>query len=165
MISRTEFLSLVLPSLDAGEKYCAVGIKKVNEEDVVRQRFVDDIEGLSAVADALVGENFNAFFAVAKYGDPKEGRTANNAVALKSFYIDLDCGPGSGVATRTGRALAHCKRAKAHQSHGSALLERGADRTDQRIERAASRRLGDVCLFGDVLDQFVLVHYGPLVTR
>ena len=98
MISRNEFLSLVLPPLETGEKYCAVGIKKVNDEDVVRQRFVDDIEGLSAVADALVGENFNAFFAVAKYGDPKEGRTANNAVALKSFYIDLDCGPGKPFA-------------------------------------------------------------------
>jgi hypothetical protein len=31
---------------------------------------------------------------MAKFGNPKDGRTTNNAISLKSFYIDLDCGPG-----------------------------------------------------------------------
>jgi hypothetical protein len=94
MTTRNEFLTLVLPPLHEGEHYCAFGIKTVTDKDVVRQKFVGSIEEISARADALVGEEFNAFFAMAKFGDPKAGRTTNNAISLKSFYIDLDCGPG-----------------------------------------------------------------------
>ena len=94
MTTRNEFLTLVLPPLHEGEHYCAFGIKTVDEKDVVRQKFVGSIEEISARADALVAEGFNAFFAMAKFGNPKDGRTTNNAISLKSFYIDLDCGPG-----------------------------------------------------------------------
>lgn len=94
MTTRNEFLTLVLPPLHEGEHYCAFGIKTVDEKDVVRQKFVGSIEEISARADALVTEGFNAFFAMAKFGNPKDGRTTNNALSLKSFYIDLDCGPG-----------------------------------------------------------------------
>ena len=94
MTTRNEFLTLVLPPLHEGEHYCAFGIKTVDEKDVVRQKFVGSIEEISARADALVAEGFNAFFAMAKFGNPKDGRTTNNALSLKSFYIDLDCGPG-----------------------------------------------------------------------
>ena len=94
MLSRTEFLSLVLPPLLTGENYCVFGIKSVDEKDVVNQRFVQSVEDISKRADELAAENYNVFFGLAKYGDAKEGRTANNALALKSFFIDLDCGTG-----------------------------------------------------------------------
>lgn len=94
MTTRNEFLTLVLPPLHEGEYYCAFGIKTVDEKDVVWQKFVGSIEEISARADALVTDGFNAFFAMAKFGNPKDGRTTNNALSLKSFYIDLDCGPG-----------------------------------------------------------------------
>lgn len=94
MTTRNEFLTLVLPPLHEGEHYCAFGIKTVDEKDVVRQKFVGSIEEISARADALVTDGYNAFFAMAKFGNPKDGRTTNNAISLKSFYIDLDCGPG-----------------------------------------------------------------------
>jgi hypothetical protein len=94
MTTRNEFLTLVLPPLHEGEHYCAFGIKTVDEKDVVRQKFVGSIEDISARADALVADGYNAFFAMAKFGNPKDGRTTNNAISLKSFYIDLDCGPG-----------------------------------------------------------------------
>ena len=93
MITRKEFLTLVLPPLNENEHYCVFGTKVVNDEDVVRQRFVKDLDGISREGDALGKEGFNVFFAMAKYGYPKEGRTAKAAFALRSFYIDLDCGP------------------------------------------------------------------------
>ena len=94
MLSRTEFLSLVLPPLMTGENYCVFGIKVVNGEEVVNQRFVTSIDGISQRADELMAEEYNVFFGLAKFGDATAGRTAKNAVALKSFFIDLDCGTG-----------------------------------------------------------------------
>ena len=98
MLSRTEFLSLVLPPLMTGENYCVFGIKVVNGEEVVNQRFVASIEEISKRADELAAEEYNVFFGLAKFGDAKAGRTAKNAIALKSFFIDLDCGTGKPYA-------------------------------------------------------------------
>ena len=98
MLSRTEFLSLVLPPLLTGENYCVFGIKVVAGEEVVNQRFVTSIEEISKRADELTAEEYNVFFGLAKFGDAKAGRTAKNAIALKSFFIDLDCGPGKPYA-------------------------------------------------------------------
>lgn len=89
MLSRNEFLALALPPLQEGECYCTVGIK----DDIVRQKFVGSIDELSQCADDFVAGKFNVFFALAKFGSPSEGRTTKNAVALRSFFIDLDCGP------------------------------------------------------------------------
>jgi hypothetical protein len=94
MISRNAFLALVLPQLSQGEHYCTFGIKIVNDKEQIQQRFVTSIEEISTTADSLTQEKFNVFYAMAKYGDPKNGRTATNALFLKSFFIDLDCGPG-----------------------------------------------------------------------
>jgi hypothetical protein len=97
MLSRKDFLALVLPPLEEGESYCTVGIKEDGEDKDVRQRFVSSVDAISEHADEFVGTQYNAFFGMAKYG-PEERRTTKNAVALKSFYIDLDCGPGKPFA-------------------------------------------------------------------
>jgi hypothetical protein len=91
MLSRTEFLSLVLPPLQNGECYCSWGNDAQGD---IRQKFVASIEELSAEADKLVDENFNSFFALAKFASADQGRYATNAVALKSFFLDVDCGEG-----------------------------------------------------------------------
>lgn len=89
MYSRKDFLTLVLPPLGPEEFYCTVGLK----EGSVLQRFVGSIDEISQHADEFVADTYNAFFAMAKYG--KDGRrTTKNALALKSFYVDLDCGVG-----------------------------------------------------------------------
>jgi len=98
MLSRSEFLALVLPPLNDGEHYCTFGQKVVDERDVVKQQFVDSIEAISTVSDQLGADHFNVFFGVAKYGDSNAGRTRSNVVALKSFFIDLDCGAGKPYA-------------------------------------------------------------------
>jgi len=93
MLTRKDFLSLVLPPLGEGESYCTVGIKEDGENKDVRQRFVGSVDEISQHADEFVTSQYNAFYGMAKYGEEKR-RTTKNAIALKSFYIDLDCGPG-----------------------------------------------------------------------
>jgi energy-coupling factor transporter ATP-binding protein EcfA2 len=89
MLTRNDFLALVLPPLlEEGECYCTTGIN----DSGVRQRFVDSVEAMSAYADELVSQSYNVFFAVAKYGSASKGRKNSNAVSLRAFYLDLDCG-------------------------------------------------------------------------
>jgi len=92
MLNTNEFLSAILP--DSGS-YCVVGLKI---DGSPRQKFVGSIEEVNAIAQKLVEEQYNAYFALASFTDPKEGRTAKNAQALKSFFIDIDCGMGKPYA-------------------------------------------------------------------
>ena len=93
MLSRTEFLSLVLPPLEEGEKYVSWGNSGADPSKF-EQKFVSNIEELCTVSDGLQAKQYNAFFGMAKYGSKESGRFATNAVSLKSFFIDLDCGEG-----------------------------------------------------------------------
>lgn len=114
MLSRKDFLSLVLPPLEEGESYCTVGIKEDGEDKDVRQRFVSSIDEISQHADEFVSTQYNAFYGMAKYG-PEGRRTTKNAIALKSFYIDLDCGFGKPFADLNDGLLAlkaFCKATK-----------------------------------------------------
>lgn len=101
MTTRSEFLAMVLPPLQEGEHYCSWGNKKSDgqKDDQVRQRFATSLEELSDQADTLQANGFNAFYAMAKFGPRDNGRYANNAISLKSFFIDLDCGPDKPYAT------------------------------------------------------------------
>jgi len=92
MLITNDFLSVVLP--DSGV-YCVVGLK---DDGSPRQKFVGSIEEVNALAQKLVDDQYNAYFALASFNDPKEGRTAKNAQALKSFFIDIDCGIGKPYA-------------------------------------------------------------------
>lgn len=93
MITRNEFLAMVLPSLEEGEHYCNWSNRiDADGKEHVRQSFTTTIQGISDRTDELQQTNFNTFFALAKFGPTSNGRFAANAVALKSFFIDLDCG-------------------------------------------------------------------------
>lgn len=124
MISRKDFLSLVLPPLEVGESYCTVGIRGSEDEKEVLQRFVPDIDTVCVHADEFVAGTYNAFFAMAKYGD--EGRrTIKNAIALKSFYIDLDCGPGKPFVDLTEGLAALRNFCKATQLPKPTIVKSG----------------------------------------
>lgn len=99
MTTRNEFLAMVLPPLHDGEHYCSWGIKKENDKDRIRQYFVTSVEELSAQSDELQADGFNVFYALAKFGPKESGRYAANAVELKSFFLDLDCGEGKPYPT------------------------------------------------------------------
>lgn len=93
MTMRDKFLSVVLPPLQEGEHYCSWGNRKgADGEQEVRQRFATSIQELSDQCDTLQANGYNAFFALAKFGPRDQGRYAANALALKAFFLDLDCG-------------------------------------------------------------------------
>ena len=92
MLDINNFLSIVLPNTGS---YCVVGLK---EDGSPRQKFVGSIEEVNVLAQKLVDEQYNAYFALASFTDPKEGRTAKNAQSLKSFFVDIDCGVGKPYA-------------------------------------------------------------------
>lgn len=79
---------------DSGS-YCVVGLKK---DESPRQKFVGSIEEVCKLSEQLVNDGYNSYFALATFINPKEGRTAKNAQALKSFFIDIDCGMGKPYA-------------------------------------------------------------------
>lgn len=95
MLSRIDFLSLVLPPLQTGECYCSWANDAQGD---IKQKFVSSIEELSAESDKLVSNNFNSFFGLAKFASADQGRYATNAVSLKSFFLDVDCGEGKPYA-------------------------------------------------------------------
>jgi hypothetical protein len=95
MTTRTTFLAAVLPPLEKGEHYCSWGIK----QGQIRQHFVTSIEELIEHCDVLNTDGYNSFYALAKFGPKEQGRYAANAVALKSFFLDLDCGEGKPYPT------------------------------------------------------------------
>lgn len=90
MLTRTEFLSMVLPPTGT---YCVVGLK----DGKPKQTFVASVEELDNYADALVHKGYDAYFALASFADDS-GRTITNAVQLNSFFLDLDCGAGKPYA-------------------------------------------------------------------
>ena len=92
MFNKDSFLSAVLPQEGS---YCVVGLKK---DEKPKQKFVGSIEEIGALSDSLVSGGYDAYYALASFASPKEGRTAVNASHLKSFFIDIDCGVGKPYA-------------------------------------------------------------------
>lgn len=154
MISRNDFLGLVLSPLEDGEHYCSWGNKKENDETRVRQQFATSIEELSAQADGLQAEGYNAFYGMAKYGPKDNGRYATNAISLKSFFLDLDCGPTKPYATLSEGLAAlknFCKATKlpkptivrsGHGAHVYWVLEKAMPRQEWK---PYAERLKDLC--------------------
>jgi len=87
MSPTTDFLHEVLPEQG---RYCVVGITGGK----VLQEFVDDIDTLAERAESFVDRRIDAYFAVASFKEGSEKRTQENAQWMKSFWLDLDCGPG-----------------------------------------------------------------------
>ena len=81
-----EFLDAVLPDKGA---YCVVGI----QNSKVRQLFVETKDEIAERAADLVERGVNAYFAVASFSEGSNNRTQDNAAWMKSFWLDLDCGP------------------------------------------------------------------------
>jgi hypothetical protein len=75
--------------------YCAVGIK--NGRTV--QRFYPTIDALTDAAEALDTQGYDAYFALATFGDAPS-RKADNVVSLKSLFLDLDCGADKPYPTQ-----------------------------------------------------------------
>ena len=94
MLTRTDFLSLVLPPTGT---YCVVGLKKDTKP---KQIFVTSVEEINDYADALLHKGYDAYYALASFIDDS-GRTNANAAHLNSFFLDVDCGLGKPYADQS----------------------------------------------------------------
>lgn len=82
-----DFLSAVL----GGTGYiCVFGANPAKKRVV--QKLYATIEAACSAADNLYEEGFDSYFGLARFETDKN-RRADNAVSLKSFFLDLDCGP------------------------------------------------------------------------
>ena len=91
-----EFLATVLPTSGA---YCAVEISTAKKEHV----FVQTIDELYNAAMAFDSKGYNSFYALATFND-KGKRLTENALKIKSLFLDIDCGDGKGYATKADAA-------------------------------------------------------------
>lgn len=92
--------------------YAIVGI---NGGSNVRQVFVETRAEADDVVSELLASRMNVFFGVAKFNDDS-GRTKANVRAIKSLWMDIDCGPNKALVNEsTGRP-------DGYASQGEALL-------------------------------------------
>lgn len=88
-MSNYDLLDAVQP---ANGWFAIVGIKDAN----VRQELVETREEADEVIEQFVAQKRNVFFGVAKYAGP-DGRKKDNVQALRSFWLDIDCGESKAV--------------------------------------------------------------------
>jgi hypothetical protein len=92
-MTKVDLLSAVL---SAQGWYCIVGLRKTG---FPRQVFVQSLEEVETETQALLAEDYDVYFACAKYETDKS-RTTDNVLAVKSFWLDIDCGAGKPYATQ-----------------------------------------------------------------
>lgn len=96
-----EFLAAVLPSSGL---YCAAELTTKKRQHV----FVDSLEALDNASTLFDVGNKSAYFALSSFRE-EGSREAQNAQAIRSLFIDIDCGDGKAYPT---------KRAAAEALHG-----------------------------------------------
>ena len=79
--------------LDEQGWYCIVGLKS----GTPKQEFVATLEEASDSIEILLKQNYDVYFACAKY-EAETKRTQDNVKSLKSFWLDIDCGIGKPYA-------------------------------------------------------------------
>ena len=109
-MDETDLLSIVQPS---GGWFAVLGIK--HEKDV-KQRLVATRKEVDALAIEFVKEKRNVFFGLAKY-ITGENRKQDNVRALKSFWLDIDCGPAKAAVNKeTGKPFGYIDQAAGGQA-------------------------------------------------
>ena len=88
MIKNSDFLRAILPPVG---HYAVVSIKK----GIVKQTLIDDFAKLKPLASAALKAGEDLYFGCASYLTA-DSRKKNNVQYVKSFWIDLDCGEGTG---------------------------------------------------------------------
>jgi hypothetical protein len=92
-----EFLATVLPTSGV---YCTAELSTAKKEHV----FVNTVDELYNAAMVFDGKKQNAFYALATFD--KNNRTADNAVKIRSLFLDIDCGTKKDYANKAEAAEA-----------------------------------------------------------
>lgn len=90
-----EFLATVLPTSGL---YCAAELSTAKKEHV----FVNTIDELYNAAMAFDEKKHNAFYALSTFD--KNNRTAENALKIRSLFLDIDCGQKKDYPTKAEAA-------------------------------------------------------------
>lgn len=88
------FLSKILS--DEGW-YCIIGVQQPNRVD---QAFVATLDELEEAAKKLVEQKYNVYFGCAKYPVGSTRRLSKAAKYFKTYFLDIDCGPGKDYASQ-----------------------------------------------------------------
>jgi hypothetical protein len=78
--------------------YCLWVFNRSTERKI--QKFYDTVEALAAAALDYDAKGWDTYFGTATF-KTDESRTADNAQSLRSFFLDLDCGPGKEYPDQT----------------------------------------------------------------
>lgn len=89
-----DLIGLVRP---AGGWYALIAVKNKSQ---VRQLFYETREELDAGIEKFTAARWCTFFGLARFKTGKD-RTHDNADALQSFWVDIDCGPGKSDIDET----------------------------------------------------------------
>ena len=73
--------------------------------DKITQKFFSDKKDLVETAYELDSKGWDVYFALSSFSTPKS-RTAANVSKIKSFFLDLDCGPSKDYVTQKDALLA-----------------------------------------------------------
>ena len=90
----SEFLEGVLSSEG---HYCVFAAR--SRDDTRTQKFYDTLEEVERAALKLDADGYDAYFALSTFKEPTN-RKGPNAHELKSFFLDLDCGPSKEYPTQ-----------------------------------------------------------------
>ena len=101
-MSRSEFFSQVLAPTG---HICIMGLMSDSSQSP-RQSFYASIEEAEDTINSLASAGREVYFACATFKDPAGKRSAKNAEAYKSFFMDIDCGPGKPYETQKDGLLA-----------------------------------------------------------
>lgn len=77
--------------------YCVVGLKKNSDARI--QKFYPTLEAAVDVAKQLQNNGFDSYYALATFKDGLS-RQVKNAQAMRSLFLDLDCGVGKRYGTQ-----------------------------------------------------------------
>ena len=78
--------------------YCVFASHATENKRV--QNFYTSKDALIAAAEQLDKDGFDTYFALATF-QTDNSRKADNAHQFKSFFLDLDCGPGKEYADQS----------------------------------------------------------------
>jgi Domain of unknown function (DUF927) len=93
-----QFLAAVVPSAGV---YCVAELSSKKKQHV----FSEDIDDLEGAVDSFNTKNYDTYFALASFVEPGK-RTAENALYLRSIFMDIDCGEGKAYPTKQAAAAA-----------------------------------------------------------
>lgn len=99
---------------------CIAGIKHGR----VKHVFLENRSRADGIIEALLDDQWNVYFGCASY-KTDENRTQDNVDALKSFYIDIDCGEGKPYASQTEAISALGKFCRTHTLPKPTLVDSG----------------------------------------